>query len=78
MFAVTLPKDNMQGECKINGKPAEFRRTGNEIAWRYKADIETPWVVSPILHAIDLPGGLTSFVCRRVRDIGFEEPPRER
>ena len=63
MFMLTLPKDATEGDCRINGQPAEFRRTPTAIAWRYKADATGPWDTRTIIHAQPVPGDLISYVC---------------
>lgn len=62
MFLLTLENDSpVQGSCKINGSPAEYRRLADAIEWRHPDGGE--WSRRKIVSRFPAGSNLTTYVC---------------
>jgi hypothetical protein len=62
VFVLTIPEDQREGACLINGRESEYRLCPpSVIEWRHVGDLE--WERREVLRIVGRDGGLVTFHC---------------
>lgn len=62
MFALTLPRDEKSGRCRINGQEAQFKIEDDLLSFRFY-DGSPKWDERLIVHIAPVDGELVTYLC---------------